>query len=78
LLSQGSGFVFGIPGLQSRLLSQMQRFDRGGWPAMIILETDGQLTAAGLDVCAAGRPTLVQSGVDADDLPDRPLRRVGA
>jgi hypothetical protein len=45
---------------------------------MIILETDGQLTAAGFDVGTAGRPALIQSGVDADDLPDRPLRRVGA
>jgi hypothetical protein len=45
---------------------------------VIILELDGQLTAAGLDVSAAGRPALVQSGVDADDLPDWPLCRVGA
>ena len=78
LLSQGSGFVFGVAGLQGRLLSQMQCFDRGRWPAMIILELDGQLAAAGLDVGTAGRPALVQSGVDTDDLPDRPLRRVGA
>jgi hypothetical protein len=56
----------------------MQRFDRGGWPAMIMLELNGQLAAAGLDVRAAGRPTLVQSGVDTDDLSDWPLRRVGA
>ena len=45
---------------------------------MIMLELDGQLAAAGVDVGAAGRPALVQSGVDTDDLPDRPLRRVGA
>ena len=57
LLSQGSGFVFGVAGLQRRLLCQMQRFDRGRWSAMIILETDGQLTAAGVDVGTAGRPT---------------------
>ncbi len=31
-----------------------------------------------VDVGAAGRPALVQSGVDADDLPDRPLARIGA
>ena len=78
LLSQGSGFVLGVAGLQRRLLSQMQRFDRGRRPAMIMLELDGQLAAAGLDVGTAGRPALVQSGVDTDDLPDRPLRRVGA
>jgi len=56
----------------------MQRFDGGRRPAVIILELDGQLAAAGVDVGTAGRPTLVQSRVDADDLPDRPLRRVGA
>jgi hypothetical protein len=45
---------------------------------MIVLELDGQLTAAGFDVGSACRPALVQSGVDTDDLPDRPLRQVGA
>ena len=44
---------------------------------MIILETDGQLAAARLDVRTAGRPACVQSGIDTDDLPDRPLRRIG-
>jgi hypothetical protein len=44
---------------------------------MIILELDRQLTAAGLNVGAAGGPTLVQSKVDTDDLPDRPLARIG-
>ena len=78
LFGQGSGFVFGVAGLQGRLLGQMQRFDRCRWPAMIMLELDGQLAAADVDVGAAGRPALVQSGVDTDDLPDRPLRRVGA
>jgi hypothetical protein len=78
LLSQGSGLVFGVAGLQRRLLRQMQRFDRRRWPAMILLETDRQLTAAGVDAGAAGRPASVQSGVDTDDLPDRPLRRIGA
>ena len=47
LLGQGSGFVFGVAGLQGRLLRQVQRFDRGRWPAMIMLELDGQLAAAG-------------------------------
>jgi hypothetical protein len=45
---------------------------------MIFLEPDGEFAAAGVDVGAAGRPALVQSWVDADDLPDRPLGRVGA
>ena len=78
LLGQGSGFVFGVAGVQCRLLRQMQHFDRGRWPAMIILELDRQLTAAGVDVGTAGRPTLVQSGVDTEYLPDRPLRRIAA
>jgi hypothetical protein len=38
---------------------------------MIMLELDRQLAAAGFDVAAAGRPALIQSGVDTDDLPDR-------
>ena len=78
LLSQGSGFVFGVAGLQRRLLCQMQRFDRCRRPTMIFLELDGEFAAAGVDVGTAGRPALVQSGVDTDDLPDRPLRRIGA
>ena len=55
--------MFGVAGLQRRLLRQMQRFDRGRRPAMIMLELDRQLAAAGVDVGAAGRPALVQSGV---------------
>jgi hypothetical protein len=45
---------------------------------MIFLELDGQLASAGVDVGAAGGPALVQSGVDTDDLSDRPLGWVGA
>jgi hypothetical protein len=78
LLSEGSGFVFGVAGLQRRLLRQVQCFDWGWWSAMIFLELDGQLTTPGFDVGTPGRPTLIQSGVDTDDLPDRPLRRIGA
>jgi hypothetical protein len=77
LFGQQSGFVFVVAGLQGRLLRQMQCFDRCWRPAMILLELDRQLAAAGVDVGAAGRPALVQSGVDPDDLPNRPLRRVG-
>ena len=76
LLSQRSGFVLGLPGLQGGLLGQLQRFDRGGWSAMIALEGDGQFASADVDVGAAAGPALVQAGVDADDLPDRPLGRV--
>jgi len=35
LLGQGSWFVFGVAGLQGRLLCQMQRFDWCRWSAMI-------------------------------------------
>ena len=45
---------------------------------MILLELDGEFAAARVDVGTAGRPALVQSGVDADDLPDRPLAQIGA
>jgi hypothetical protein len=45
----------------------MQRFDRGRRAAMIMLELDRQFAAPGLDVCTAGRPALVQAGVDADN-----------
>jgi hypothetical protein len=70
--------MFGVAGLQGRPLGQVQRFDRARWPAMIFLELDREFAAAGVDVAAAGRPALVQSGVDTDDLPDRALRRIGA
>jgi hypothetical protein len=69
--------VLSVAGFQRRLLSQVQRLDRGWRPAMIILELDGQLTAADLDVGTAGRPALAQSCVDTDDLPDRTLPRLG-
>ncbi len=69
--------MFGVAGLQGCLLGQVQRFDRCRRSAMIFLELDGEFAAADVDVGAAGRPALVQSRVDADDLPDRPLRRVG-
>jgi hypothetical protein len=77
LLSQGSGFVFGVAGFLRRPLREVQRFNGGRWPAMVVLELDGQLAAAGFNVGPAGRPALVQSGMDIDDLSDRPLRRVG-
>ena len=70
--------MFGVAGLQRGLLRQVQRFDRGRRAAVIMLELDGQLAAAGVDVGPAGRSTLVQPRVDTDDLPDRPLRRIGA
>jgi hypothetical protein len=70
--------VFGLAGLQRCLLGQVQRFNRCRWPAMSILELDGELAAAVVDVGPPGRPALVQSRLDTDDFPDRSLRRVGA
>jgi hypothetical protein len=35
--------VLGVAGLQRRLLSQPQDFDRRRWPTMIMLELEGQL-----------------------------------
>jgi hypothetical protein len=45
---------------------------------MITLEPDREFAAADVDVGTPARPALVQSGGHADDLPDRPLRWVGA
>jgi hypothetical protein len=65
--------MFGVPGLQVGVLRRLQRFN-GGWRAPVIgLELDGEFAAADVDVLSADRPTLVQPGVDADDLSDRPL-----
>src|SRR5512133_2368079 len=44
---------------------------------MLGLELDAELAAASLDVSPAGRPPLVQPGVDTNNFPDRPLARVG-
>src|SRR5215211_7317596 len=77
LLSQGSGFVLGVAGLQGRLLSQLQDFDRCRWPAMILLELDGKLATAEVDLGPPGRPPLVQPRVDTNNFPDRPLARIG-
>jgi hypothetical protein len=45
---------------------------------MILLELDGELAAAGVDVGSSGRPPLVQSRVDTDDFPDWSLPLIGA
>ena len=44
---------------------------------MLLLELDGELATADVDMGPAGRPPLVQPGVDADDFPDRSLARIG-
>ena len=58
MLGDGAGFVFGVAGLQRRLLREMQRLHRGRRSTMIILELDGQLAATDVDVGTAGRPAL--------------------
>jgi hypothetical protein len=70
--------VLGVAGLQGRLLSQLQDFDRCRWPAMILLELDGELATADVDIGPRGRPALVQPRVDTNNFPDRPLARIGA
>jgi len=70
--------MFGVAGLQGCLLSQLQRLDRSRRSTMIMLKPDSELAATGVDMGAAGRPALVQSRVNTDDLPDRPLVRIGA
>jgi hypothetical protein len=56
----------------------VERFDRCEWSAMIMLELDGELAAAEVDMGPPCRPPLVQPGVDANNFPDRPLARIGA
>jgi hypothetical protein len=69
--------VLGVAGLQRCLLGQLQRFHRCGWSTMIMLELDGELATAEVDMGPPGRPPLVQPRVDADNFPDRPLARIG-
>ena len=47
LLGQAAGFVFRVAGLQRGLLGQLQRFDRGGWPAVVALELGRRAHPAG-------------------------------
>jgi hypothetical protein len=72
------GVRLGVAGLQGCLLGQLQHFDRCRWSTMLLLELDGELATAEVDVGSSGRPALVQPGVDADNFPDRPLPRIGA
>ena len=78
LLGQGAWFVLGVAGLQGGLLGEVDRFHRWSGAGRGRPGSGGELAAAVLDVGPAGGPALVQAGVDADDLTDRPLRRVGA
>jgi hypothetical protein len=77
LLGQGAGFVLGIPGFQGGLLRQLQRLHRGWRPTMITLKPARQFTLPVLDQHPSRRPTLVQRPVHTDDLPHRPLARIG-
>ena len=53
------------------------RVDRCRWSTMIMLEANGELATAEVDMGPAGRPPLVQPRVDADNFPDRPLAWIG-
>ena len=64
--------MFGVAGFQGGLLGQLQRLNRRGWTAVDTLEVGGELAAPDLNARPTGRPARVQSGVDADDLSDRP------
>jgi hypothetical protein len=44
---------------------------------MIVLELDGKLAAAEVDMGPPGRPPLVQLRVDTNNFPDRLLARIG-
>ena len=77
LLGQGAGFVLGVPGFQGGLLRQLQRLHRRRRPTMITLKPGRQYTLPVLDQHPPRRPTLVQRRVDTDDLPHRPLTRIG-
>jgi hypothetical protein len=66
-----------VTGFQGGPLGQMQGLDRSRWPTVVGVELDGELAAPGIDAGPAGRPELIQARVDANDLPDRPLARVG-
>jgi hypothetical protein len=77
LLGEATGFVFGVPGFQGCLLRQLQRLHRRRRPTMITLKPRRQYTLPVLDQHPPRRPTLVQRRVHTDDLPHRPLTRIG-
>ena len=80
-----SGFVFGVAGLQGRLLRQMQRFDRGRRPAMIMLELDRPARRGGCLMWArrvdqrwfsrGSTPTISRIGRFAGSVPGRSANR---
>jgi hypothetical protein len=76
LLGQGAAFVFGLAGLQSGLLRQLQRFHRRRRPTMITLKPGWQLPMPFLDQHPPRRPTFIKGRVDPDDLPRRTLPRI--
>ena len=71
LLSQAARTVLRPPGLDGRLLGELDGLDRGRWPPVGRLERRGQLGPARLDVRSAGGPAGCQGSVDADDLAHR-------
>ena len=77
LLVEGSGFVFGVPGLQGGLLREPERLDRGGDAAVVADERGGEVGGDGLDGAAAAGPAGHEGGVDADEFADGSLAGCG-
>jgi hypothetical protein len=76
LLGQGARFVLGLAGLQGGLLCQLQRLHRCRRPTMITLKMTCQLPLPVLDQHPPAGPPLIQSWVNPDDLPHKPLTRI--
>ena len=76
-------FVFGVAGLQRGLLGQLEGFDRGWRPAMIVLKLDGECAPSGvearrLDQRSFNRgstPTISRMGRFAGSVPGRSANR---
>ena len=70
--------MLAVSGLQRGLLRQVQHFRPARWPAMILRERRSELGLSDVDDLPPSRPALVQPRINADDLPDRPLRLISA
>jgi hypothetical protein len=77
LFGQGTGFVFGLPGLEVGLLRQRPGLHHGGGPVMLALKRGRQLGLAVFDRCPALGPAGVQHRVDPDEFAYRALARIG-
>jgi transposase-like protein len=71
-------FVLAVSGLQRGLLRQVQHLHSARRPAMVTGEVGGEFGLSDVDDLRPSRPALVQPRINADDLPDRPLRLISA